>query len=1654
MISEVLPCAVRIIGSHRKRRFLLLATLAWILGPSAAITRGQSYLQSVGSPSFLTSLPVENGNINASNGNLHLEIPLGTYPQRGKNQDKIMLIYDSAIWDSSSGAWVPNNISSPSYNDPTGGPWGGWRIIHTAGGGKVTYAENLTGFCAPDGGPQYDVLNNFEWTAPDGTQHAFAIQTTNPFSSCGGTDQPSGDAFASDATGYHMYVQNYANSASDVIVYGPDGSKVSPALEDPNGNYFSIDVDSFGNVTGDTLGRAPTVTFSGTTIYYAVPNAQGGTSTYTLKTSYVNICSNFHTTLFADFCGSTDQPWLTELDLPDGSKYSFGYDTGTTAGHYGQLTSMTLPMGGEISYAYANFTDAYGNLYPWINSRTTPDSATPWTYTPQVIGACTSASQVNCRQQLKVTKPNGDTAVYLFTVNGGAWSTQVQSYSGAVSSANLLSTTNECYNFVTVTDGQCTYDTSTGSPATNVQISVTSTSLPMAGATTITKTVGYVYDSNNNPTQISGWKFYSGTLPSNPDRSTCISYVTSSSYLNANILNLASSVTVVDNWSSTPCNSPPTAHIVAQTNYSYDGGSLTSVTGVKNHDDTNYGTGNTIRGNITQIQRLASGSNYLTRSMAYDTTGQLHSSTDWSNGNTTTFSYTDNFFNDSGNTTGPTSYSSANPTNAYLTSFTTPLITASTVGYYFGTGQLASVTDPNGKTEYAHFYDSLSRPTAVSLPNGGWSLAQYNSTETQADEYVAISGGTSPTPSCTSCRHDEALLDGLGRQINQILVSDPDGQTTTAITYDSNGRLGTLSNPYRSTSDSTYGIETPSFDGLDRTIQLKHADNNIVHSYYGSSVSVGGGTTSQNCSASSYGVAYPVLLVDEAGNKRQTWADGFARIIEADEPNSSGSLSVGTCYSYDLNDNLTQVTSAATTPNQTRSYTYDMVSRLTSTTTPESGTTNLYYTASGGALCSGDLNGVCRRTDARSITTTYVYDALNRLTSTTYNDTPTTPSVTYSYDQTSYNGLTITNGKGRRTGMSDGSGLTAWSYDSVGSILSEKRTINSISKTLAYTYNLDGSVATIMYPGGRTITYTPGNAQRSASAIDSTNSINYAKTATFAPSGEASSMVHGNVTGGFAGITESFTFNNRLQITADQAASSAGTALNLAFSYVSGNNGNIGTQTNNVDTGRTQSYSYDNLNRILTAQAQATSGVNCWGQTFGDGTTAGDDPLSNLLTMSVSKCTAPSLSVSVTNGSSATKNQITSPSGFSYDSAGNTTADAVLSYTYDAENRIISASGMTGGPYCYTYDGDGFRVEKSNGTSCSSAAVDVLYWRTAGGDTIAETDSTGSTTNSSYHEYVFFGGQRIARSDPSSGNVYYLFADQLGSTRAMTQADGTVCFTSDYYPYGQELSYSSGCSTNYKFTGYEQDSETGLDYAFERYYNARLGRFMSGDPLGGDVEDPQALNRYAYVGNNPINFIDPLGLSPHPPGYCKGLDVVWVPCNSTPPPPPKPPDPSGGSTSSGGATSKYCSASGYGNARNFVAANQSAATQVANSLNTTPSNLLGLSGFESGWGTGPLISAGTNNYFSLKAGPAFATGATGKKTLGSNTFWTYSSYQASAQAFASSYFGTRVNGIIDPVAFAQAMNSGGRFNSERRSTPYNSTLVNSINIANGVLQCP
>ncbi len=195
--------------------------------------------------------------------------------------------------------------------------------------------------------------------------------------------------------------------------------------------------------------------------------------------------------------------------------------------------------------------------------------------------------------------------------------------------------------------------------------------------------------------------------------------------------------------------------------------------------------------------------------------------------------------------------------------------------------------------------------------------------------------------------------------------------------------------------------------------------------------------------------------------------------------------------------------------------------------------------------------------------------------------------------------------------------------------------------------------------------------------------------------------------------------------------------------------------------------------------------------------------------------------------------------GGTCDSAGNLTGDGLLSYTWDAESHLKSAAGVT-----YTYDGDGRRVKKSNGK---------LYWYSTSGQVLEETDLSGNLLN----DYIFFGSQRIARRD-ASGGYYAFFADALGSARVVLGPNGTQQ-ESDYYPFGGERVITSTLDNRYKFTGFERDAESGLDHTLNRKYSSANGRWLSPDPVRGVVANPQTLDRYPYVADNPTNRTDPLG---------------------------------------------------------------------------------------------------------------------------------------------------------------------------------------------------
>jgi RHS repeat-associated protein len=129
-------------------------------------------------------------------------------------------------------------------------------------------------------------------------------------------------------------------------------------------------------------------------------------------------------------------------------------------------------------------------------------------------------------------------------------------------------------------------------------------------------------------------------------------------------------------------------------------------------------------------------------------------------------------------------------------------------------------------------------------------------------------------------------------------------------------------------------------------------------------------------------------------------------------------------------------------------------------------------------------------------------------------------------------------------------------------------------------------------------------------------------------------------------------------------------------------------------------------------------------------------------------------------------------------------------------------------------------------------------------------------------------------------DVRYYFQDRLHSTNIVTDCCGNILNESDYYPYGGEIVVSGSDPNRYKFTGKERDSESGLDMFGARYYGSSLGRFMTPDWATKPIDvpyanfgNPQSLNLYSYVVNNPLTLIDDDG---HDIIYAAGLQNAQV----------------------------------------------------------------------------------------------------------------------------------------------------------------------------------
>ena len=625
--------------------------------------------------------------------------------------------------------------------------------------------------------------------------------------------------------------------------------------------------------------------------------------------------------------------------------------------------------------------------------------------------------------------------------------------------------------------------------------------------------------------------------------------------------------------------------------------------------------------------------------------------------------------------------------------------------------------------------------------------------------------------------------------------------------------------------------------------------------------------------------------------QKQFEYDGLGRLTSVCEI-STTLPGVGTCqqgtpqtgywtkYSYDALDHLLTVTQnaqAASNLQQSRTFVYDMMGRMTSETNPETGHNGtggtISYTYDSISPC-GDGNNyssagdLVQRKDNAGNTTCYSYDALHRGLTAGNKQISGATLRKFAYDsESSYpTGLSISNGKTRlveaQTTSTSGSVITDefFSYDKRGELRDVYQlTPHSGSGVYYHTtasYWPTGTLQSLSgIPGVPTIYYGANGAgldgegritQVSASSGTSpVSNVAYSTSSTTNPLGALTGVTFGSAdsdsftydpnTGRMASYQ--FSVNSRTD-TGTLTWNANGTLTKLV----------INDQIPGTIDSQTCNYAYDDLRRVASSNCGSL-----WSQTFSY------DAFGNI-TKSGSITFMPSYSFS--NNNNAITNQFFSLSGVNvqYDANGNLLTDNLNSYTWDPNWGTVLTVNNGSSIVTTVYDALGRMVENNAGGTW----IELVY-----GPMGKVAKVNGQTLLRAF--IALPGGAKGIYT--STGLAYFRHSDWLGSSRLTSTASTPTSMysSSAYAPFGEQ--YAVAGSTDASYTGQDQDTANTLYDFPERRQSPSQGRWVSPDPAGRVavvLANPQTWNRYAYVNNNPLRLIDPMGMEGE--DYCPLVD--------------------------------------------------------------------------------------------------------------------------------------------------------------------------------------
>lgn len=742
-------------------------------------------------------------------------------------------------------------------------------------------------------------------------------------------------------------------------------------------------------------------------------------------------------------------------------------------------------------------------------------------------------------------------------------------------------------------------------------------------------------------------------------------------------------------------------------------------------------------------------------------------------------------------------------------------------------------------------YDNLSRPVKVTDPLGNIAETIYdkNGQVSQIiNRYKTGSTGidtalqTGCTVDAAYPNHHSCVSTTRTYDVNDRLLTEANiNGNSISYQYDEMGNVTKVTNRNGHSLLNQY-------DAMNRLVKVADENGHSVQTKYDlagrvtSTIDANGNTTKFE-----YDTLNRLTKTISAENRISSidQYDGNGNIIKARDANAhSGKQPVNTqgATTYKVYDEFNRVISETNADNETTNYSYDLLGNLTSVTDALNQTTSFIYDDLGRMIVTVDP--IIEAPTDKTVTFTYdeagnrltMTDRLGETTRTTYDAASRATLVEYLADAT--NQTAVYDQYGDNVSISNGDVSYSYSYDN--RHLMTSKTDSRNGQSISWAYDIAGNVISKTDYQGSVTTFTYDDSNR---LVAMANPTYLQASYQYDGAGRLLSRILSN------GASTQYNYDKDGFLTKMTQRSADGSIIDdRTYSH-----DDIGNITSVATATETINYSYDPVYRLLSADSTINTNDQSWSY----------DNVGNRLTSTLAGNT---FYYNYNNtGNRLDDIRIFSNVGpiqnsYDYDDNGSRTAKRdgggaiIESYTYD-QRRLINQATISGSSESYSYDPNAFRIGKTTPTDTNNYLLEgehleatydennqlkASYLRGVVVDEIingVEKDSNGKLINRSYHH------------------------DQVNSVIATTDHTGATTQSNAYGPFGQSLS-TTGTDTNaLKYTGRENDNN-GLYYYRARYYDPFAGRFLSEDPLGFQA----GVNFYAYVGNNPLKFNDPMGL--------------------------------------------------------------------------------------------------------------------------------------------------------------------------------------------------